>query len=77
MVDSTALSFTTSNRGKRSMQEKSNNKDCITRTKVETLTKCHEGKEIDMMEFIHGLSMVVAKNSKTVIRFTHLNTSFI
>ncbi len=67
MADSTILSFTISNRGKRGMQEKSNNKDCITRTQVETLTQCHEGKEIDMMEFIHGLSFVVAKNSKTVI----------
>jgi hypothetical protein len=49
------------------MQKKSNNKTCITRTQVETLTKRYEQKEIDMMAFIHGLSILVAKNSKTVI----------
>jgi hypothetical protein len=49
------------------MQKNSNNKNCITRTQVQTLTKRHEGKEIDTMEFIHGLSMLIAKNSKTVI----------
>jgi hypothetical protein len=49
------------------MQKKSNKKICITRTQIETLTKRHEEKEIDLMEFLHGLSTLVAKNSKTVV----------
>jgi hypothetical protein len=49
------------------MQKKSNNTTCITQTQVDTLTQRHGQKEIGLMEFIHGLSTLVAKNSKTVI----------
>ncbi|CAF1465953.1 unnamed protein product [Rotaria sordida] len=46
------------------LQKKSSNKTCTTRAQIDTLTKRHEQQQIDLLEFLHGLSTLVAKNSK-------------
>ncbi|CAF4818552.1 unnamed protein product, partial [Rotaria magnacalcarata] len=45
------------------MQKKKNDTGCFIRTQITTLTERHEKKEITLLEFIHGLSMIVAQNS--------------
>ena len=46
------------------MQKKKNDTGCLTRTQIATLTERHEQKQITLLEFIHGLSMIVAQKSK-------------
>jgi hypothetical protein len=48
------------------MEKKSNDTGCIIRTEIKTLTERHEQKQISLLEFIHGLSLLVARNSETV-----------
>ncbi|CAF4567337.1 unnamed protein product, partial [Rotaria sp. Silwood2] len=49
------------------MQKKTNGTCCSIRTQIAILTKRHEQKQITLLEFIHGLSMIVAQNSTTVL----------
>ncbi|CAF1023652.1 unnamed protein product [Rotaria sordida] len=49
------------------MQKKTNDTCCSIRTQIVTLTKRHEQKQITLLEFIHGLSMIVAQNSAIVL----------
>jgi hypothetical protein len=48
------------------LQKKHNNASCCIRTQIQTLTERHEQKQITLLEFIHGLSVLVAQNSATV-----------
>ncbi len=58
-------------------RKKSKDIRCIIRTEIETLTERHALKEITLLEFIHGLSVIIAGHSATVLRFSHSNTSFL
>jgi hypothetical protein len=48
------------------MEKKKNDTGCLTRIEIATLTERHEQKQITLLEFIHGLSTLVAQNSATV-----------
>ncbi len=48
------------------IQKKRNDTSCCIRTQIQTLTERHGQKQITLLEFIHGLSMIVAQNSATV-----------
>ena len=43
-------------------------KNCNTRIQIETLTKRYNQEDIDLIEFLHGLSMVIAKNSTVLVK---------
>ncbi|CAF1553881.1 unnamed protein product, partial [Adineta ricciae] len=45
------------------MQKKLNEKSCFTRTEVKILTERYKQKETTLLDFIHGLSILVARNS--------------
>ncbi|CAF3168823.1 unnamed protein product [Rotaria socialis] len=45
------------------VQKKKIDTGCFILTQITTLTERHEKKEITLLEFIHGLSMIVAQNS--------------
>ncbi|CAF4431310.1 unnamed protein product [Rotaria sp. Silwood2] len=45
------------------MKKKKNDTGCFIRTQIATLTERHEKKQITLLEFINGLSMIVAQKS--------------
>ncbi|CAF1474881.1 unnamed protein product [Rotaria sordida] len=47
-------------------QKKSDDKSCTTRQQIQKMAKNYEEEESTLMEFLHGLSTLIAKNSKTV-----------
>ena len=49
------------------MEKKTNDVACSIRTEIDTLTERHAQKQITLLEFIHGLSMLIAANSATVL----------
>ena len=49
------------------MEKKTNDVACSIRTEIDTLTERHAQKQISLLEFIHGLSMLIAVNSATVL----------
>lgn len=42
-------------------------KICASQMQIETLAKRYEKKEINLLEFLRGLSTTIAKSSKTAI----------
>ena len=51
------------------IERKPNAKSCKPRIQTETLTKCYNQEDIDLMEFLHGLSTVIAKNSTVLVKY--------
>ena len=49
------------------MEKKKNDVACSIRTELDTLTERHAQKQISLLEFIHGLSMLIAANSATLL----------
>ena len=49
------------------MQKKTNEVGCFIRSEIKTLTERYYEKEITLLEFIYGLSTLVAQNSTTVL----------
>jgi hypothetical protein len=47
-------------------QKNSDNKPCTTRQQIQQMTKDYEEKQTTLIDFLHGLSTLVAKISKTV-----------
>lgn len=47
-------------------QKKTDDKPCVTRKQIQKMSEDYEGKQSSLIEFLHGLSVLVAKNSKTV-----------
>jgi hypothetical protein len=51
---------------KSGFQKKSLNKPCTARKQIQKMAKDYEETQSILTEFLHGLSTLVAKNSKTV-----------
>ena len=49
------------------IQKKASQRAYTMRSQMQTLTERYEQKEIDLTEFIHGLSILFAKNSKVSV----------
>lgn len=50
-----------------SMKKKINNVVRRIRIQIETLTEHHKQKQITLLEFIHGLSIIIAQKSATAL----------
>ena len=58
------------------MKKKTNNVVRRIRIQIETLTERHKQKQITLLEFIHGLSIIIAQKSATALWFSNSNSSF-